>query len=136
MTRALPSLLLLALLAAGQASAAAPTKARKPQVDSLRGEVVDLAGYLVDKERIGEAYADAAHDVIANGHPAGILSNDGVLYLALGKDFKSPNDLLASYAGKKVKVTGKKIHRAKMAGFVIEHIEEMPPPKARPKKKG
>ncbi len=129
-------MLLVALLVAHPAPAATSAKAHKPQMDSLRGEVVDLAGYLVDKERIGEAYADAAHDMIANGRPVGILSNDGVLYLALGKDFKAPNDLLAPYAGKKVRVTGKKIHRAKMAAFVIEHIEELPPPKTRAKKKG
>ena len=142
MRRAFAMALLLAVLAPApgrttpfasrRAQAAAP-KAKKPQPDSIRGEVVELSCYLVDKERIGEAHAAHAQEGIANGNPVGILTNDGQLYLALGRDFKTANDLLAGYAGRKVRVTGKKVRRAKMAGFVVEHVEELPATKSKKK---
>lgn len=76
------------VLATSLAHAATTGPARKPQPDTLRGEVVDLGGYLVDRERIGEEYAARAREAIAAGLPVGILTSDGTLYLALGKDFK------------------------------------------------
>lgn len=138
MQRAPLLIVTLAWLVASAPLAAPATKTPKPKPDTISGEVIELSCYLVDNERIGEAHADHAREGIGMGHPVGILTKGGDLYLALGRDFKTANDLLAPYAGKGVRVTGKKVRRGasrQMSGFVVEHVEELPPPKTKPKKK-
>jgi hypothetical protein len=121
------SLVLCALLLAGAGQGAGAKK--KEVATVIRGEVVDLACYLFDGKRKGEAHMACAAEGINSGNPVGILTTSGELYLAIGKDLKPANPLLEPYAAKQVKVTGKKYIRGKMMGIVIDKVEEYIPPK-------
>ena len=114
---------------------AGAAKTKKEKIDSVKGEVVDLACYLADKNKKGEAHAACARECMNAGNPVGILTSDGKLYLALGKDMKPVNDQLVPYAAKQVRVKGKKCVRGNMAAIIVESIEELPPPKSRAKPK-
>ena len=121
------SLVLCAVFLAGAGQGAG---AKKKEVTTvIRGEVVDLACYLFDGKRKGEAHMACAAEGINSGNPVGILTTSGELYLAIGKDLKPANPLLEPYAAKQVKVTGKKYIRGKMMGIVIDKVEEYIPPK-------
>ncbi|MEK7475602.1 MAG: hypothetical protein AAB152_08210 [Candidatus Coatesbacteria bacterium] len=108
-------------------------KPRKPVPEFVRGEVIEIACYLQDSRNRGDEHSACAQEGILAGGPVGILTSDGTLYLVLGRSSKPANDMLAQYAGRKVKVTGKKVRRAKMLAIVCEKVEELPAekPKAR-----
>lgn len=107
----------------------AATGKKKDAATVIRGEVVDLACYLPDGKKKGEAHMACAREGIAAGNPVGILTTSGELYLAIGKDSKPANPLLEAFAAKQVRITGKKFTRGKMMGIVVEKVEELPPPK-------
>lgn len=113
--------------------AAASRKEKKPQPDSIKGEVVDLAAYLEDTSRKGETWAEETRAGLEKGHPVGIIGSDGTLYLAIGRDMKNANGMLAPYAGKRVKVTGKRIKVGKMSAFRVDHAQEQPSPPVKKK---
>jgi len=137
-----PTLLALAtiatIIAAVPSVDAAPRaipapKPRKAVPDSVRGEVIEIACYLQDSRNRGDEHAACAQEGILAGGPVGILTSDGTLYLVLGKSSRPANDMLAQYAGRKVKVTGKKVRRAKMLAIICEKVEEIPAEKPKPK---
>jgi hypothetical protein len=141
-----PTLLVLAAIVAFASNAppaeAAPRaipapKSRKVVPEFVRGEVIEVACYLQDSRNRGDEHAACAQEGILAGGPVGILTSDGTLYLVLGKSSKPANDMLAQFAGKKVKVTGKKLRRAKMLAIICEKVEELPAekPKTKPAKR-
>jgi len=123
-----PVILIICALFLAGAGQSGGTK-KKEVTTVIRGEVVDLACYLFDGKRKGEAHMACAAEGINSGNPVGILTTSGELYLAIGKDLKPANPLLEPYAARQVKVTGKKYVRGKMMGIVIEKVEEYIPPK-------
>jgi len=130
---ALAATIALAAFADGAPRAVPPPKPRKPVPEFVRGEVIELACYMQDSRSRGDEHAACAQEGILAGGPVGILTSDGTLYLVLGKTSRPPNDLFAPLAGKKVKVTGKKLRRAKMLAIICEKVEELPPEKPKPK---
>lgn len=119
--------------AAGRAASA--SKSRKPVVESVRGEVIEISCYLQDSRNRGDEHSACAQEGILAGGPVGILTGDGILYLVLGKSSRPPNELMAPYAGKKVRVTGRKLQRARMLAIVCEKVEELPAEKPGSQKK-
>ena len=120
---------------AAPARAASASKSRKPAVESVRGEVIEISCYLRDSRSRGEEHAACAQEGILAGGPVGILTGDGVLYLVLGRSSRPPNELLAPHAGRKVRITGRKLLRARMRAIVCEKVEELPAEKSRSQKK-
>jgi hypothetical protein len=109
----------------------APAK-KKETPTIIRGEVVELSCYLADSKRKGTEHAECARAGISAGNPVGILTMDGRLYLALAREGKSVNDLMAPFAAKYVKVSGKKVTKGYspgITGIIIDKIEEAPAPK-------
>jgi len=109
----------------------APAKKKEPPT-IIRGEVVELSCYLADSKRKGTEHAECARAGISAGNPVGILTMDGRLYLALAKEGRSVNDLMAPFAAKYVKVSGKKVTKGYspgITGIVIDKVEEIPAPK-------
>jgi len=109
----------------------AAVTAKKTAAFVVRGEIVDLACYLPDGKKKGEAHQACAREGIAAGNPAGILTTSGELYLILGKDGKPANSLLEPFAAKYVRVAGKRCSRGRMQGIVLDKVEELPPPKTK-----
>ncbi len=73
-------------------------------VQTITGEVVDLACYL-DHGASGAPHQDCAQKCISMGLPVGIKSGDH-LYLAVTSDHNPANKTLASLAGKQVTAEG------------------------------
>lgn len=87
------------LLAAGFDARAADT--------AITGEVMDLACYTAHPDTgQGSSHAKCARECIEKGIPAGILTQEGILYIALGAEHGPANKVLAPHAGKIVRVTG------------------------------
>lgn len=124
----------LAALVASSAAFGAPSrKPKKPVVDVVQGEVVELSCYLTDGRKKGAEHEACCREGIQAGQPVGILRSTGTVVLALGKDMKPANEMLAPWAARKVRVSGKIVKRAQMTAIVIEKIEEAPAEKSRKK---
>ncbi len=121
-------------LAPALAEAAKSSRPKKEPPFSIKGEVVDLARYLPDGKLHGAEHAEASRQGIEAGNPPGLLSKGGKVYLVLGRNLKPANDQLAPFAGKQVKITGKRATKEGVAAVIVEQIEELPPA-AKPKPK-
>lgn len=102
-------------------------------VDVVQGEVVELSCYLSDGRKKGPDHEACAREGITAGQPVGILRSTGTVVLALGRDMKPANELLAPWAARKVRITGKLVKRAQMTAIVIDKVEEAPAEKAKKK---
>lgn len=78
-------------------------------VQTIKGEVVDLACYL-DHGAQGAKHQECAQKCITAGLPVGIKSGD-TIYLAIGDEHGPANTALASLAAKQVTVEGKVTER-------------------------
>lgn len=76
----------------------------QPAVQTITGEVVDLACYL-DHGAVGAGHAGCAQKCINSGLPVGIKSGD-TLYLAVGNEHGTANAALAPLASQQVTVEG------------------------------
>ena len=74
------------------------------KVQTITGEVVDLACYLSDGDS-GPAHRECAQKCIASGLPVGIKSGDTV-YLAIGSEHGPANSSLSPLAAKQVEAEG------------------------------
>lgn len=92
---------------------------------TITGEVMDLTCYATHPDTgSGAAHADCARQCIEKGLPAGILTKDGDLYVALGSNHKKANKKLASFAGKEVEVRGHIKETGHTKFFVVEGVKE------------
>lgn len=78
-------------------------------VQSVTGEVVDLACYLSEGAR-GQGHRECAEKCISSGLPVGIKTADR-LYLVIGSEHGPANKTLASLAAKTVEAEGKVTER-------------------------
>ena len=92
---------------------------------TITGEAMDLACYAGHPDSgQGLSHAKCARECMKKGLPVGILTPDGVLYVALGSEHKTANKILAPYAGRTVQATGhiKEVNHVKF--FEIESLKE------------
>ncbi|MBI3551016.1 MAG: hypothetical protein HY077_00740 [Elusimicrobia bacterium] len=103
-------------------------KAMKEGVEShsetMTGEVLDLACYMAEGGK-GEKHAQCAKDCLAEGAPAGLLSNDGKVYV-LVNDHKQEQGYKDARAlgGQKAAITGKVAKRGGLPAFIVEKAEK------------
>lgn len=81
---------------------------------TIKGEIVDMACWLEDG-KVGPEHAKCAKSCVSGGTPAGLLGEDGQIYLIVphGKDGKSP----LSHVGEMVEVTGMVHERGGIKGI-------------------
>ena len=98
----------------------------KKEPVTIQGEVVDLACWLEDGKS-GPEHAKCAQACIKGGTPAGILTDDGKVYLVIihGKDGKSPLDHVAA----RVEVKGVVHERGGMMGILASSCKKLEEPK-------
>lgn len=94
-------------------------KAEKAELQTVKGEVVDLMCY-IDHGAVGEKHAKCATTCIESGGPVGILTADGKLYLVIG-EHKPMNKELTPLAAKTVTLKGKVVERSGMK--MLENAE-------------
>jgi hypothetical protein len=110
-------------LAAGLLLAWSAAAARA--ADTVTGEVVDLACYMVHPETgSGPGHKTCASMCLKKGLPAGLLTPDKQLYLLL-EDHDNPKAYAAikEKAAEKITVEGQKVTQNGMQGIVVETVK-------------
>lgn len=84
--------------------------AYQPEADAepelISGEVISLCNYLA-KGHHGDSHTDESQFLVeSRGLPVAILGQDGAIYVAILKGFKSANEKLAPLIGKNVNALG------------------------------
>ncbi|MCM8812174.1 MAG: hypothetical protein NC910_03875 [Candidatus Omnitrophica bacterium] len=92
------------------------------QAETITGEVVDMTCYLAHGAS-GSGHSKCARECVEKGLPVGIKSADG-LYLAVGTEHQTANQLLASRAGQTVTATGEVSEKDGIRLISIEQIQE------------
>ena len=110
-------------LAAGALLAWAVTPAFA--ADSVTGEVVDLACYMVHPQSsVGAGHKKCAEVCLKKGLPAGLLTADKQLYLLLeDHDNSKPYATVREKAAETVTVEGQKVTQNGMQGIVVEAVK-------------
>src|SRR6185503_7226104 len=93
----------------------------KKEETTIQGEVVDLACWLEDG-KAGADHVKCAQACVKGGTPAGIVTQDGKVYLVVvhQKDGKSPLD----HVGEKVEVKGKVYERSGLSGIIASSTKK------------
>jgi hypothetical protein len=93
--------------------------------DSVTGEVVDLACYLVHPQSsTGAGHKKCAEVCLKKGMPAGLLTADKQLYLLLeDHDNQKPYATVRDKAAQTVTVEGEKVTQNGMQGIVVEAVK-------------
>lgn len=89
---------------------------------TLSGEIVDLHCYTT-RDAKGTDHAGCSNACISRGVPAGLLTEDGTLYLLISEKPVSVKEKVAGLAGKKVKATGKVVERSGMKALQLASVE-------------
>ena len=89
---------------------------------TLTGQIVDLHCY-TSRDAKGEDHAGCANACISRDVPAGLLTEDGTLYLLLNEKSNSVKEKIAGKAGKKVTAKGKVLERSGMKVLQLETVE-------------
>lgn len=93
---------------------------------SLTGEVLDMYCYMSHPESgIGEGHAKCANTCISRGLPVGFLASDGTLYLIIGSDHNSANEMVKGWAGKQSTITGTIVEHKGLKAIDIAGISEV-----------
>ena len=87
----------------------------KKEEVTIKGEVVDMACWL-EEGKMGPEHAKCAKGCVGGGTPAGIVTDDGAVYLVVvhGKDGKSP----LSHVAERVEVKGHVVERGGIKGII------------------
>lgn len=89
---------------------------------TLTGEIVDLHCY-TSREAHGEEHAGCANACISRDVPAGLLTEDGTLYLLVNEKPVSVKEKVAGKAGKKVTAKGKVVERGGIRALQLISLE-------------
>jgi predicted type IV restriction endonuclease len=94
----------------------------KPAEVTIQGEVVDLACWL-EEGKMGPDHAKCAQSCVKGGTPAGIVTQDGSVYLVVvhAKEGKAPLDFVAQ----RVEVTGVVHERGGMKGIIASKCKKL-----------
>ncbi|HEY0139705.1 MAG TPA: hypothetical protein VGF48_02355 [Thermoanaerobaculia bacterium] len=89
---------------------------------TITGEIVDLHCYTSRGEK-GGAHAGCANACISRDVPAGLLADDGTLYLLVNEKPNSVKEKVAGKAGRKVTATGKIVERSGLKALQLVSVE-------------
>ncbi len=92
-------------------------------MQTLTGEVIDVTCY-VGHNAMGSGHADCAKKCIKSGLPVAIKVGDELL-LAVKSDHTPANELLASFGGKQVQVTGEIEEKDGMHVIAIKEVKAL-----------
>lgn len=90
---------------------------------TIQGEVLDMSCYLGHGAK-GDGHKTCAQMCLEKGLPAGILSEDGKVYLLLENHSKADAYAkVVEHAAEDVKVTGVVVNKGGVQGIVVEEVE-------------
>jgi hypothetical protein len=93
-------------------------------MDTVSGEVVDLACYLHDPGMRGPSHRRCAETCAKKGIPMGILGADGTVVVLL-EDHDSPKPYAEALAkaAQTITVEGEKVARGGLSGIIVEAVK-------------
>ena len=93
--------------------------------ESFVGEVLDLACFMQHPANgQGPEHAACAQQCIRKGLAAGLRTDDGTVYLLMGKGHDAIVDQVAPLAGKRAEVRGIKIEQGGLTAVVLTSISQ------------
>jgi hypothetical protein len=119
----LPVVIALLIVTAIVAGSRLVPAGEKPSEVTIKGTVVDMHCYVTHGIHDAEHTA-CANACIARGVPAGLLAEDGTLYVLFEEKPFSVKDRVAGLADVPVKVTGVSVVRGGVKGLQVRSIEK------------
>jgi hypothetical protein len=93
-------------------------------MDTVSGEVVDLACYLHNPTMKGPSHRKCAQTCAKKGIPMGVLTADGKVVLLLeNHDSPKPYAAALAKAAETITVEGEKVTQGGMNGIVVESVK-------------
>lgn len=115
---------LVAVVVAGSAWAAGPHMDPKGKVETISGELLDMACYMMHEGK-GAKHAKCAGACVQGGAPLGLLTKDGSVLLVVGDhDDQKPYVEAKAQAGKNAKLTGTVFTRGGLKAIVVSKVEK------------
>jgi len=110
----------LVVLHAGDAAPAADA------AQTITGEVIDMTCFAMDDSSHGPKHASCAVKCLKEGSPAGLLTDDGSVYLLVASHENGPKAMKQAkkLAAKKVSVTGKVAKRNGVNVIIADKVEK------------
>jgi hypothetical protein len=113
---------LIVLAAAVLTIVLAPAGRADNEMVAIKGEVVDLHCFLT-RGAHGEDHAGCANACLSRDVPAGLLADDGTLYLLVNEKANSVKEKVAGKAGKKWTARGKVVERNGVKALQVTSID-------------
>lgn len=115
----------IAAAVAGSAFAAAPHMDPKGKTETVSGELLDMACYMMHEGK-GKKHAKCAGACVTGGAPLGILTKDGSVLLVVGDhDNEKPFLEAKALAGSDAKLTGTVITRGGLKAVIVSKAEKL-----------
>lgn len=93
---------------------------------TLTGEVLDMYCFMEHPDNgVGADHAKCANSCIERGLPVGFMAKDGTVYLVIGKDHNSANEMVKGWAGKQSQITGTIVEHNGVKAISLASISEV-----------
>ena len=93
---------------------------------TMKGEILDMYCFMKHPENgQGPGHAKCAANCIRKGLPVGFLGENGTVYLIVGKEHESANEMVVEYAGKQAMLTGTIVEHHGMKAIELKSIEKV-----------
>lgn len=116
---------IVAAAVAGSAWAAAPHMDPAGKSETISGEMLDMACFMMHEGK-GAKHAKCAGACVTGGAPLGVLTKDGKVYLVVGDhDDKKPFIEAKALAGFNAKITGTTFTRGGLTAIVVKKAEKL-----------
>lgn len=115
---------MIAAAVAGSGWAAAPHMDPKGKTETISGELLDMACYMMHEGK-GAKHAKCAGACVTGGAPLGLLTKDGKVLLVVGDhDDQKPFLEAKAEAGHNAKLTGTVFTRGGLTAIIVSKVEK------------
>lgn len=116
---------IVAASVAGSVWAAGPHMDPSGKAETISGELLDMACYMMHEGK-GKKHAKCAGACVRGGAPLGVLTQDGKVYLVVGDhDDQKPFVEAKALAGFNAKITGTVFTRGGLTAIVVKKAEKL-----------
>ena len=115
---------IIAVAVAGSVWAAGSHMDSRGKVETISGELLDMACYMMHEGK-GKKHAKCAGACVTGGAPLGLLTKDGKVYLVVGNhEDQKPFVEAKALAGANAKITGTVFTRGGLTAIIVSKAEK------------
>lgn len=93
-------------------------------IQTIRGEILDMSCYM-DHDATGESHKKCAQGCLDKGLPAGIMAENGQVYLLLeDHDASGAYKTALKHAAENISVTGEVVNKKGVQSLVVKEVKE------------